>query len=139
MLSKVVFFWDRGQSRHEFFPAKKSGLWLADIAGLPIRSLVFGGKQLQLMSWLQIPEKTAFSKWTKSWNQFFERNLLEPSIAISYRLCQIYYKFYSFSRNSVILRGHFACCAVVGILGEYMVKKNLNFYYIWKAKSNNLF
>ena len=43
------------------FPAKKPGLWLADPAGLPIKSLVFSGKQLELMSRLRISEKTAFS------------------------------------------------------------------------------
>ena len=42
------------------FPQKKQGLWLANPAVLPIRSLVFGGKQLELMSWLRISEKTAF-------------------------------------------------------------------------------
>ena len=43
------------------FPAKKPGLWLTDPAGLPIKSLVFSGKQLELMSRLRISEKTAFS------------------------------------------------------------------------------
>ena len=33
------------------FPPKK-GLWLDDLSGLPIKGLFFGGKPLELMSWL---------------------------------------------------------------------------------------
>ena len=40
---------------------KKQGLWLADLAGLPITSVLFGRKQHELMSRLQIWEKNAFS------------------------------------------------------------------------------
>ena len=34
---------------------------MADLAGLLIKSMVFGGKQIELMFWLWISEKTAFS------------------------------------------------------------------------------
>ena len=60
--AKGSFFWDL-KSGHEFkeFPAKKPGLWLVDLSGLPIRGSVWGGKPIELMSWLQISEKPAFS------------------------------------------------------------------------------
>ena len=61
-LLKSQFFL-RSESGHEFklFLRKK----IRPMIGSPswrilIRSLVFGGKELELMSWLQISEKTAF-------------------------------------------------------------------------------
>ena len=56
---KVSFFWDQSKDIYEFkwFPAKKTGLWFADLSGLLIRGLLFGRKPLELMSWLGSQKK----------------------------------------------------------------------------------
>jgi len=55
--TKVSFFWDRSQDMNLSCFPPKAVLWLADLAGLPIRSLNFSRKHLELMSWIQISEK----------------------------------------------------------------------------------
>ena len=61
----------RSESRHELkqFPAKKTGFWLANLSGLPI----FGGKLLELMSWLGSQKKLTLGDflWEILWKIFF--------------------------------------------------------------------
>ena len=84
---KSVFL--RSESGHEFklFSAIiKPGPWLADQTSLPIISLVFGGKLLELISWFRISDKTAFN---------IERGTTYSiTIDVTYKtLSQIYFYF----------------------------------------------
>ena len=54
--TKANFFWYHSQDIQEVSCEKHGPLIGKPIAGLPIKSLVFGWKQVELMSWLRILE-----------------------------------------------------------------------------------
>ena len=57
-LPKVSFFWDPSQEMSSSgFPPKKTGLYLVDQIGQPIRGLFFVAKLLEIMSWLWSQKK----------------------------------------------------------------------------------
>ena len=60
--AKGSFFWDT-ESGHEFklFPAKKPGLWLADLAGIPIIGTFFWQETTWTHVLTRISEKTDFN------------------------------------------------------------------------------
>ena len=62
----------RSQSRHELkqFPAKKTGFWLANLSGLPIRGLFFWRETTWTHVLTRISEKTDFGR-------FFVRNFVK--------------------------------------------------------------
>ena len=67
----------RSESGHEFklFSREQTRyLILSDLVGLPIKSLVFGGKLLEIMSCILISEKTAFSSASDCLTLFDQKN-----------------------------------------------------------------
>ena len=55
--TKVIFSEIRVRTWVQVVSRQKTGFWLADLSGLSIGGMFFGGKLLELMSWLWCPEK----------------------------------------------------------------------------------
>ena len=67
----------RSESGHEFklfFREQTRYLILSDLVGLPIKSLVLGGKLLEIMSCVLISEKTVFSGASDCLTMFDQKN-----------------------------------------------------------------
>ena len=68
--TKVSFFWDQSQDMSSSgFPPKNQAL--ADISNGPIRGLFFGGKLLELTSWLGSQKKMTLVLFRKYWPEKF--------------------------------------------------------------------
>ena len=62
---KSVFSEIRVRTWIQVVSHQKTGLWLADLSGLPIRGLFFDGKTLELMPWLGSQKKLTLVVYKK--------------------------------------------------------------------------
>ena len=61
-MTKVSFFWDQSQDMSSSsFPQKKTGFWLADLSGLPLRGLFIWWEDAWTHVLTLISDKTYFS------------------------------------------------------------------------------